>query len=119
MYAQLSDRTFPLSPAEVTDCARGIDFQAPVGSHGHDRPLPQNILGESANFTLVHSDSSVLWPHEHSLRLSEILFDAPHRHAVLMFNFHCGPMCGDNETVLFAKAGHKWKYQYSCVSAIS
>jgi|SRR5882672_2615583 len=43
------------------------------------------------------------------LRVSEIVFDEPHRFAVFKFSFYCGFTCGRGGTMVFEKVDSKWK----------
>jgi hypothetical protein len=43
------------------------------------------------------------------LRVSEIVFDEPHRFEVLKFAFYCGSLCSRGGTMVFEKVDGKWK----------
>ena len=41
--------------------------------------------------------------------LSEMAFDKPHRHAIVIFNFVCGRLCGNGGIVIVKKGHDGWK----------
>ena len=51
--------------------------------------------------------------------LSEIVFDADHRHAVMSYSFWCGRLCGNGALLRFNKVGNNWKIAKRCVDWVS
>lgn len=51
--------------------------------------------------------------------LSEIVFDKDHQHAVLMYAFYCGMLCGNGSTVVLEKVDGAWKISKNCEKWIS
>jgi len=53
------------------------------------------------------------------LRLSEIVFDRSHRHAVFQYSTGCIPRCLTGATVMYEKKGRSWQMSGECASWIS
>jgi hypothetical protein len=51
--------------------------------------------------------------------LSEIVFDARHRNAVVSYSFYCGELCGHGNLVILKKVGAKWKIKKQCGGWVS
>jgi len=51
--------------------------------------------------------------------LSEIVFDAWHRNAVVSYSFYCGELCGHGNLVILKKVGAKWKIKKQCGGWVS
>jgi hypothetical protein len=41
--------------------------------------------------------------------MSEIVFDRGHLHAIVMYGFHCGLLCGNGATLVLDKVSGEWK----------
>ena len=50
---------------------------------------------------------------------SEIVFDKQHHHAVVVYSFVCGGLCGNGDTLVLTKVGQKWKVSKRCGGWIS
>lgn len=82
--------------------------------------LPSNIIGENERFRIVDTELKSSIAHHHNLlRLSEIVFDVPHQHAVLRFDYYCGILCGQGDTVVLQKLYGRWKQVRSCTNWMS
>jgi hypothetical protein len=51
--------------------------------------------------------------------LSEIVFDRPHRHALVSYSFVCGGLCGNGSILVLEKVGDNWKVTKTCGGWIS
>ena len=119
--AHVSDVTSPFPISNSDPCLRGIKLEKNETAATDVRTLPQEILPDTDNFRLatVRPDSRRDDPLLRLLDLSEIAFDTRHEYAILNYNFHCGPLCGEGSVVVFKKQQGKWKYIRSCGGWIS
>ena len=53
-------------------------------------------------------------PHLGLLSLSEIAFDTEHLHAVVVYDFNCGGLCGHKKVLALTKSGEEWKVSKFC-----
>jgi hypothetical protein len=116
-YTRIADVTLPVA-ARTDRCVSGIELEHLSGAQHPIHKLSPEIIGEKHDFALVATDST---PQKHVrvLQLSEVSFDRQHRHAMLYFNFHCGILCGEGQTVVFEKVAGVWKHTRSCMNWIS
>lgn len=52
-------------------------------------------------------------------KLSEIIFDKTHHHAIVSYSFVCGMLCGDGGVLVLEKHGDKWTVSKTCGSWVS
>lgn len=117
-FATISSVTVPFDDALTDPCGQGLRLERKSPRSNKTHVLPNNIVGLNERFRVVDSvpSSSIM---VHRLTLSEIAFDVSHQHAILRFDYHCGPLCGAGETVVFEKAEGRWKHIRSCMNWIS
>lgn len=117
-FATISSVTVSFDDALTDSCAQGFRLERKSPRSNTTHVLPNNIVGQNDRFRVVDSaPNSVTMVHR--LTLSEIAFDVSHQHAILRFDYHCGPLCGEGETVVFEKADERWKHIRSCINWIS
>ena len=101
-------------------CAQGLILEMRPESSRETHLLPSNIIGENQHFRIVDAELKSSVAHHHNLlRLSEIVFDVSHQHAVLRFDYYCGILCGQGDTVVLQKLYGRWKQVRSCTNWMS
>jgi len=103
--------------APTDPCTQGLILEVRPESSRETHLLPSNIIGENEHFRIVDTELKSSIAHHHNLlRLSEIVFDVSHQHAVLRFDYHCGILCGQGDTVVLQKLYGRWKQVRSCTN---
>jgi len=85
---------------------------------------PQNLIKRAIDdheqVTDRQLDDSVKQAFETGVfTLSEIAFDKQHVYAVVAYNFVCGGLCGNGNTLLLKKVRKKWKVTKRCGGWVS
>jgi hypothetical protein len=119
--ADVANVTFPLDLPSSDQCLRGIKLEKRDRASTDVHRLPQEIIPASGRFTLVTIRPGSWDPKGPLglLQVSEIAFDARHQYAFLVYNFHCGALCGEGARVVFKNLGGKWKHLRSCGNWVS
>ncbi len=133
----MSDRTFPLdvtsSPGVDTacECLDGMEVRTLVDAAYSFHRLTKDVL-PSRNIRLVDEDRQLAVVRQNDpgnwirrgksveqavddafatglFSMSEIVFDAAHRKALVTTSFVCGGLCGSGRTRLFEKVDGVWK----------
>jgi hypothetical protein len=79
---------------------------------------PQKLMGTHA--TDQQLENAVTTAFKTGLfTFSEILFDKPHHHAVVVYSFDCGKMCGHGNLLMLKKVRKRWKVKKVCEGWIS
>ena len=103
----IADQTAPFNPTRdpkaLESCLKQIQMSAPARKQTHS--LDESILPDGIRAQLVSAENSNQ-PH---LILSEVIFDAGHRHAAMNYSFVCGEGCGDGGALLFENHDGEWR----------
>jgi hypothetical protein len=93
---QLTADVLPASGAQLVDPKRHRKI---VGSNDPGKTMRQ---GKSADQAVADAFATALFS------MSEIAFDKDHMHAVMVFSFWCGSLCGHGSTLVFQKVNGQW-----------
>jgi hypothetical protein len=117
----------PGSPPIVHKLSRAVVFNPrivlvdPAQQHEKiDRSGPEYVTQKAIDEHRKVSDKELDQAYATALfTLSEIVFDKPHRHAIVSYSFYCGALCGQGSILLLEKVGDRWTVEKACGGWIS